>query len=936
MTPFLLETAQKVMAKHPRLEEVTLVFPNRRAILFFRKHLGTLLKKPAFAPTMLTIEEYIKNFSMLQVPDKLELVYRLHKAYTETVNVNESFDRFYYWGEMLLRDVEEIDKYLVNAEMLFRDLSQQKELDSSFDYLTDEQKQFLLEFWGNFAEYQTENRKKFLEVWKHLFDVYTNYRTQLLNKGLAYEGMVHREIAEKILQGEKLGTGREVFIGFNALTKAEEVIITHAVECGASMFWDVDEYYLNNATQEAGDFFREYQDHKVLGKTFEAQVPANFRNEKNIALYGAAQPVGQAKLMGQVLKENMVAGALPEETLIVLPDEKLLLPALHSVSDSVEKLNVTMGFSLSATPVFNFVELLIELQISRKDEYFHHRPVLSLLNHPFTVSADSKVAQSKRKEMLKHNWVSVPENFLASETELHRLMFASAEVSNITQYLKACLAALGAVNSLYDFDKEYIFRMLTCLNRTEEILGNQYSDLRSFQRFFRQYVRTVRIPFSGEPLQGLQLMGMLETRNLDFKNVYILSLNEGSLPSGGSKGSYIPFNIRRAYTLPTLQHQDAMYAYLFYRIIQRAENVSIFYNTETDILGQGEMSRYLQQLMFESGKKLRHHALHNTIGVNEVKPIVIQKDKAVLEALAKLNEQSDHRKFNGLSPSALNMYIECRLRFYFRHVAKIKEADEIEEDMDARVLGNFVHNVMEAFYKKLAEQKGTSVVEANDLENQEKLIQTLLDQEVIKTYNLGPGKPVEYEGQLILVSEVVKRFIARILEHDKRYTPFALEGVEQNMEYAFSINAPVGKVLLGGKIDRIDRKDDLLRIVDYKTGRDKLDFDSVVSLYAREGSRNKAAFQTLLYAWLYTKTKNTQGLRVTPGLLNGKNLFDADMEFGLTMNKQKLYDVHTVLPEFEAGLKELLEELFNPDTVFDQTPEIENCKYCPYKRICYR
>jgi hypothetical protein len=936
MTPFLLETAQKIIARHTRLEEVTLVFPNRRAILFFRKHLGTLLKRPAFAPTMLTIEEYIKGFSTLQVPDKLELVHRLYKAYAETVKSNESFDRFYYWGEMLLRDFEEIDKYLVNAEMLFRDLSHQKELDASFDYLTDEQKKFLLDFWGNFDTHQSENRKKFLNVWKHLFEVYANFRTQLAKEGLAYEGMVHREVAEKILRGETLRTGKETFIGFNALTQAEEVIIAHAVEDSASVYWDVDEYYLNSAAQEAGDFFREYQEHTVLGKTFDAQVPANFRSEKSINLYGAAQPVGQAKAMGQVLKESLMAGARPEETLIVLPDEKLLLPALHSVSDSVEKLNVTMGFSLSATPVFNFVEQLIELQISRKEEYFHYRPVLSLLNHPYTVSADSKAAHNKRKEMLKHNWVSVPKKFLASETELHRAMFVPADISNITRCLKACLNVLGTLKNLNSFEKEYIFQMLKCINRMEEVLGNQYSDLRSFLRFFRQYVRTVRIPFSGEPLQGLQVMGMLETRNLDFKNVFILSLNEGSLPSGGSKGSYIPYNVRRAYALPTLQHQDAMYAYLFYRIIQRAEKVFLFYNTETDILGQGEMSRYLQQLMFESGKKFQHHTLHNAIGVNEVKPIVIRKDKVVLDGLARLNVQNEHRTFNGLSPSALNAYIECRLRFYFRHVARIKEADEIEEDMDARVLGNFVHNVMEAFYKKLVEKKGSSVIEAQDLEKKEKLIQALLDQEVIKTYNLDPSEPVVYEGQLILVSEVVKRFIDKILKHDKKYAPFTLEGVERNMEYTFPINAPVGGVLLGGKIDRVDRKEGLLRIVDYKTGRDKLEFDSIASLYSRDGKRNKAAFQTLLYAWLYTKTNNTSGLRVIPGLLNGKNLFDEDMEFGLKMNRQTLNDVHTVLPEFEANLKELLEELFNPEMVFDQTQEIKNCEYCPYKRICYR
>ena len=338
--------------------------------------------------------------------------------------------------------------------------------------------------------------KKFLDVWKHLYDVYAAYRAQLLKEELAFEG-IHREVAENFTRSNLCEPAAK-FCGFNTLTKAE-VIIAHAVEGGASVYWDVDEYYLNNGVQEAGEFFREYQKHKVLGKTFEAQVPANFRKEKSIKLYGAAQPVGQAKLMGQELKRNIEAGALPEETLIVLPDEKLLLPALHSVSDSVEKLNVTMGFSLSATPIFNFVELLIELQISRRDEYFHHRPVLSLLNHPFTVSADSKAAQGKRKEMLKHNWVSVPKNFLASETDLHRVMFVVADVSNITQYLKTCLTLLGGLDSLYAFDKEYIFQMLKSLNRMEEVLGNQYSSA-FVSAFFRQYVRCMRIPFNCEPL----------------------------------------------------------------------------------------------------------------------------------------------------------------------------------------------------------------------------------------------------------------------------------------------------------------------------------------------------------------------------------------------------------------------------------------------------
>jgi hypothetical protein len=526
MSTFLHDIASKVYGSHPKLDEVTLIFPNRRAILFFRKHLSSLLTKPAFAPRLLTIEEFIAGFSSSNVPDKLELVHRLYLAYSQTVGTQESFDKFYFWGEMLLRDFDEIDKYLVNAEMLFKDLSHQKELDASFDYLDEEQKKFLLDFWGHFDERTSEHKQKFLEVWQHLGSVYTDFGEQLQSAGLAYEGMLYREVAGNL----GASTGRESegmkmkFVGFNALTKAEEIIISHFVEQGAQIYWDLDEYYVNNKDQEAGDFFREYQEHATLRTTFDGNIPANFRSQKAVQVYGAAQPVGQAKLMAQVLAEQLASGAVPEDTLIVLPDEKLMLPVLHGVSDKAGKLNITMGFPLSSTPLFNLVESLVELQITRKQDYFNHRPVLALLNHPYGFAADPSVAHAKRKEVLKHNWVSIPKGFLATGTELHRLMFTEADAATMVAYLRDIISCIGSSHAVAEFDKEYAFHFLKAINRIGEVLGNQYSDLPSFLRFFRQYIRSQKIPFSGEPLQGLQVMGMLETRNLDFKNVYLLSL----------------------------------------------------------------------------------------------------------------------------------------------------------------------------------------------------------------------------------------------------------------------------------------------------------------------------------------------------------------------------------------------------------------------------
>lgn len=437
-------------------------------------------------------------------------------------------------------------------------------------------------------------------------------------------------------------------------------------------------------------------------------------------------------------------------------------------------------------------------------------------------------------------------------------------------------------------------------------------------------------------------MGVLETRNLDFKNVFILSLNEGSFPANSSKGSYIPYTIRKAYKLPTIEHQDAIYSYLFYRVLQRAENVSIFYNSETDVLGQGEMSRYLQQLLFESGLPVERKVLHNPVQPEGISPIVVKKNAQVMEGLMKLNEGNIY--FKGISPSALNSYIECRLRFYFRHVAKIREPDEVEEELDARVLGNFLHDVMERFYKRIGERKKSRQIENADFNNYEEAIALLIDEVFIEAYRLDPNKPVNYEGQRLVVKEVVKRFAHRIVEMDKAYAPFTMEALEQEgLTYAVPIQRAPHLAVIGGKIDRVDRKGDLLRVIDYKTGKDKLNFESVGSLFARDGRRNKAAFQTLLYALLYKQnflthrdSSHTSPVRLVPGLINRMNLFDDGFSFGLKMGRDVVTDIDSLLPEFEARLKELFEELFDPEAPFDQTTALENCKNCPYGQICYR
>jgi len=716
----------------------------------------------------------------------------------------------------------------------------------------------------------------------------------------------------------------------------------------AQIVWDVDAYYVNNNAQEAGTFFREYQKHSVLGKTFPDHIPSNFQekitNQTIVHVIGAAQPVGQVKAMAQLLQQQLKNELKAEDTLIVLPDEKMLLPVLHSIPASADKLNVTMGFPLTSSTMFNFMELLFDLQITFAEEGFHHRPVLALLQHPYVIALTHDQTNSLRKHIIKQNWVHIPITYLREAPEFLQLIFQPANAQQLLSYFKNIIESIGQSDAIDDLDKEYAFHFYTFLNRLHDVLidemsvksVNKKNEIKSFQRLFQQLAQEEKIPFAGEPLQGLQIMGVLETRNLDYKNVFILSLNEGSLPSGSRKGSYIPYNLRKAYGLPTAMHQDAMYAYLFYRVLQRAENVYLFYNTETDSLGQAEMSRYLQQLIFESRLNIQQTTLHNPIHPHPIQPIVIEKNQDILEALVTLsNGWGKHR---GISPSALNTYLECRLKFYFRYIAAIREANEIEEDLDNRVLGDFLHKVLEMFYRNILVLKHSASIEPADLDNFEDALSKIIDTVFRNAYGLDTQKPVLYKGQRLVVQEIVKRFAQRIIELDKAYAPFQLEALErEGLTHEVLIDHAPHSVTLGGVVDRADRKGDVLRVVDYKTGRDELTFASIPSLFERGTKRNKAAFQTMIYAILFAvQLDKNESIQLLPGLINRKNLFDNAFQFGLRMGKEKITNVLPLLPEFKTELKTMLEELYNPEASFDQTSDVEVCKYCEFKSICYR
>ncbi len=954
MRTFLQDVADSVHKDYPDWENLTVVFPNRRAALYFRKALTENLTTPRWAPNILSIEEFIFSFSELKEADKLSLIVSLYRAFKKITHSEESLDHFYFWGEMLLRDFDELDKYLVNAEGLFRDLSNQKELDDYFDYLTEEQKKFLKEFWQTVSFSDSDSKKSFLKLWQNLFGVYQEFKSNLLQDKKGYTGMIQREVAESFQGTSNITNKAVVFAGFNALTTAEEKIITWFVQYqNAKVFWDDDQFYIKEEHREAGAFFREYRKQTILGKTFQETAPSLLGQPKEINVLGIPQRAGQPKLLSQQLEELIASkkngqSTEIERTVIVLPDESLLLPVLYALPPTLQAINVTMGYPLVNTPYYSLIDFLFELHLRKRKEEFYHRYVLAVLRHPYLKARLGERGSSWIEEILKNNQVHIAPSFFTSNItadpnpevdQIIQSIFIAIEPKDFLKYVLTIIQQLATSEAADGFmEKEFAFHFHRVLSRVDELNVSEPMELRTQQRMFRQIARAEKVPFTGEPLEGLQIMGVLETRNLDFDHVIVLSLNEGLWPAAPRQGSYIPHTIRRAYKLPTSEHQDAMYAYLFYRLLQRAQKTDLYYNTEPDKLGTGEMSRYLYQLIYETGWKHERKILYNPVQVHQVEPITIEKKLDVLQKLERYFGKA-------LTPSTLNTYIECRLKFYFRHLIELKEPEEVEEEADARIFGNIFHRVMELFYLDLKSPSGEWSVREEHFANLDAKLEYYIERAFHEHFHLADQKKMNYNGLQLVVKEMVKKLAVHVLAKDKKYSPFNIEFLEVNY-FNTTVRVPqrdkILNIVLGGKIDRADRKDNTVRILDYKTGGDLNIFTSIEALFDRGlEKRNKAAFQAMLYASVYVKRNQnlftpTSKTKLQPGLINRKDIFRNDFEYGLYLNKQRLEDVTGLLPEFEMHLNTLLQELFSPDQPFDQTTVLKTCSYCSYKEICGR
>lgn len=953
MASFLGEVARSLYSKYgEELSSLCLLFPSRRARLFFSEELSKLTSKPLWEPRWLSIDELMEQLSGLHSGDRLRLVTELYKVYSK--HHNEDFDHFYFWGEMLLSDFDMIDKYRVDARMLFRNISDLKELEADLSYLTPEQRAIINRFWEGVLRESSdsEERRQFLRIWNSLNAIYEEFRSRLLKLGFAYPGMVHRLATDRLLAGEADidSSCQYVVAGFNALSECEKILFKRLKALGADFFWDYDFSYLKHNEQEAGMFMRE--NISLFDEVSGELSHDNMLKDKSIEIVSSVSDAVQCKYVPHLLnnfRERDAEGnllPLDKRTAIVLTDENLLSPLIHSLSapeglTTPDRVNVTMGFPIVQSTAYTFIERLLLLQQHARTSdgrvRFYHSDVTGLLSHPYL--STNEESSPLFAEVIQARKVMIDQSALIPNPLLSAVFTPAQGWRELSRYLLGVIEQVGGLTDeredaqLRKAFLSAIAREITKLRNSLDLCQIDISDS-TYTSLLRRHLQTIRIPFDGEPLDGIQVMGILETRNLDFDNVIILSMTDDNFPGKlDASSSYIPYNLRAAYSLPTPEHHEGVYSYYFYRLLQRAKRVALCYCSQADKMSTGEPSRYIRQLEFESGRKLSYVEVGVDVSLPPEEPIVVPKCG---EVRASLERYFSPTLGSRISPTALSRYIACPLKFYFYSIAHLKEREEITDEIDNPLFGNILHLSMEGLYTPL---KG---VDNPEIKLRELLNSGIVEKVVSDTINreiLGEENPnaEEYPGNVILVRDIIVRYIKDgVVPYDLRNSGFRVYGLEHPVDADFDIGDG-RKIHLAGYSDRLDvMPDGRYRVVDYKTGGVHLEFGSLEELFfGRNRSLYANMFQTLLYAMMLNLSL---GVDAQPSLYYVRDINKADFSPYLVDRSQPDLQVKysTYKEQFEQMLREKLQELMNFDMPFEQCDDLETCKYCDFKKICRR
>ena len=881
MVSFLEKVAEDLLARYgENLSRVAVVFPNKRASLFLNDHLARLAGHPIWSPAYITISDLFRSHSQLKVADPILLVCELYKSFTHCTGIDETLDHFYGWGQLLLSDFDDLDKNMGPADKIFANLRDIHELDD-VSYLTDEQREMIRRFFSNFTDdHNSELKERFLRLWSHIGDIYRHYNDQLASRQLAYEGALYRQVVnDPDIQFEY---DTYAFIGFNHLHQVEKELFRRLDEAGRAIFYqDTDE-----------------------------EPP------RDLTFISAPTENIQARYISDWLTPERIADG--RRTAIVLCDESLLQAVVHCLPDTVEKVNVTTGYPLLQTSIASLVSQLINLQVngwSPKTNSFRRHWLDTVRRHPYAPYLPDDFADHRYSDngpLLR--WLLVIIRTIASADE----------------------RASGAL------DAESLFRTYTLLNRVSDLVdsGVLTVDTITLQRLVAQLIQSTTIPFHGEPAEGIQVMGVLETRNLDFDHVLLLSCNEGNMPRGVNDTSFIPYAIRKAYGLTTVDQKVAIYQHYFHRLLQRAKDVTIVYNNSTNDGQTGEMSRFMLQLMVDRSSVNSKLSAVNYKTLRAGQKTLLRTPHPVTKT-PEVMQHLRERLSGGISPTAISNYLRCQLRFFYRYVCNLEDAvDNDEELIDNRLFGNIFHKAAQNLYQRFGRQEIT----AFDLD---KLLKDVVDIEqavddAIKTEFFhfdDPTRPMPpLDGLQLINREVIIKYVRQLVEIDRRLTPFTILGLEQY------VSMDLSKLRIGGIIDRLDSitdsqtGDQHIRVVDYKTGSRRLKtLPDVAAIFdpANIPDHSDYYLQAFLYS-IIVKDKSLKSKEVSPALLFIQHAGTDDYDPTLCLGREPVRDIATVADEYMQLLKQTISEIFNEDLALSPTDDLDRCHACPFASICGR
>ena len=911
MKPFLEKIAERLIRKFPEnMDSISVVLPSKRSVVFLKNYLSTKISKPIFLPMFFSIEEFIENISGLKVLDNVSLQFYLYQSYLDSSQGKvDSFSEFLDWGNILLQDFNDIDTNMVDSKSLFTNITSIKELDN-----------WELQQWSFSNKKLTDSQKNYIEFFASLHDIYKNFKKRLISKNYAYQGLANFIAAEKI-KDIHIEWNRVWFVGLNALTKSQHLIIDDLKERDiARVFWDADKYYFDNPEHEASYFLKQ-QKHKWSEIDFEGIGDYMSFPKNKFQVISCPQNIAQAQVMSKVLSALTDDDLHNSKTAIILADEGLLFPVLNNIPKEVKKLNVTMGSPFKITPFFSFINnfLLLKIKsIRNKKNGFYYKDLFLLLDDPyFKKLVDSQSLKKIKGYIINNNLIFINENeifnFLDQET-FQSIFTIDTDVNDTILQIKLIISLLM---KCFIRDKSIIdIEVLMSFSQSIEVVQRLFSDfnfnldLTTLLSIIERVVSKEIIPFKGEPLEGVQLMGILESRALDFENIIILGVNEGILPKGKIINSLIPYELKRFFKIPSYLERDAIFSYHFYRILQRAKNITLTYNSSLDDFGVGEKSRFITQLLSEyKTSKIDEFIFYdNDIRLDRIKPFIISSNSIKEEILKWAS--------NGVSPTALNMYKLCSIEFYFHYLLKIREPIQIDEYADNSLMGSAIHNFLEVFYPT------DSITTKNFLNYEDKIRDSLNSfyKKHLSENNFNKGK--NYLS-LKVAEKLLKDFIIYEEELSKENNIQILYK-EKELILDFKVNEYNFKLI--GNIDRIDLFNNSLRIIDYKSGKNNSNSELFFSDWdeVSDNPKKDKVFQLLMYSYLFLKNN--------PHFLNTNIIvgiyFLRDLKKGLVPLQKKggLKFDDDFIKNFEIQLHRIFERMIEDD--FKENDDYKLCEFC--------